>query len=92
MPVIPFLSDKWKRLTWEEARYLADRADYGFKNGECIGWGRRFSIIYFRGEYYAVNSAYGMHHLEKLVGWLQEISAQDYTNYLNIGMRKLGIF
>ncbi len=93
MPIIPFLTDSWQKITLEQAKELAPNADNHFKNGHMIGWGRRFSIIHFRGSYYAVNSAYGLYHLENLINWLilQKVTIEDYSTYLNQGMKELNI-
>ena len=93
MPIIPFLTDEWQQITLEQAKTLALNADNHFKNGHMIGWGRRFSILYFRKSYYAINSAYGIYHLENLVEWLilQNTECDDYSAYLNQGMKELNI-
>jgi len=91
--IIPFLSGKWQKLTDEQLAFLTPRADIRFRQGACMGWGRRFSILIIGNDYYAINSAYGYHHLENLMGWLarQDMQVEDYTNYLNRGMLELGL-
>ena len=93
MPIIPFLSDHWQLLTKEQLDFLYPRADLRFRNGYTIGWGRRFSILLVDGDFYAINSAYGLYHLENLMSWLyqQQVILNDYSNYLNQGMKELNI-
>lgn len=93
MPIIPWLTDEWQQITLDQAKTLALNADNHFKNGHMIGWGRRFSILYFRKNYYAINSAYGIYHLENLINWLcqQQVILDNYSNYLNQGMKELEI-
>ena len=91
--IISFLSDQWQLLTKEQLDFLASRADLRFKRGYPIGWGRRFSILRIDDKHYALDSAYGLYHLENLLLWLdrQRVHLDDYSAYLNQGMKELGI-
>lgn len=91
--IIPFLSNRWQKLTPDQLAFLALRADLGFRQGACLGWGRRFSLITLGSDTYAINSAYGIYHLEQLTDWLarQNVTAEDYSRYLDHGMKELGL-
>lgn len=93
MPIISFLTPRWQKLTAEQTTYLRERSDIRFKDCYPIGWGRRFSILRIDGEHYGIDSAYGMHHLENLMLWLdrQRVVCTDYSVYLNQGMKELGL-
>lgn len=91
--IIPFLTSRWQKLTPEQLAFLTPRADLRFRQGYPLGWGRRFSLITLDNGTYALNSAYGLYHLEHLVEWLtwQAVTAADYSNYLNQGMKEIGL-